>query len=117
MNISLTLIAFALALLVPNLVEAEGNDGRIEFSGTVVEPTCRTISQSIAVPPGPSGTSIQIGHCLSGPASANQQEVLYASATRALHADESDQLLRYLVERTTVAGIAAKDRLQTVTYL
>ena len=52
-----------------------------------------------------------------GPASADQQEVFYASSTRTLHADESDQLLRYLVERTTAAGTAAMGRLQTVTYL
>src|SRR5487761_1543852 len=101
MNISLTLFALALALLVPNLVEAEGDNGRIEFSGAVVEPTCATISQSIAVPPGPAGTSTQIGHCLVGPASAHPLVVLYVSSTRALRAYEPNQLLRYLVERTT----------------
>ncbi|OOG60963.1 hypothetical protein B0E46_17155 [Rhodanobacter sp. B04] len=106
-----------MALMVPDLVEAEGGNGRIEFAGAVVEPTCPIASQSIAVPPLPSGAPTQIGHCLMGPASADQQEVFYASSTRTLHADESDQLLRYLVERTTAAGTAAMGRLQTVTYL
>jgi len=117
MNISLTLFAFALALLVPDLVEAEGGNDRIEFSGAVVEPTCRTITQLIHVPPRPSGASPQIGHCLIGPASADQQEVLYASSTRTLRTNESDLLLRYLVERTTAAGTAPSAQLQTVTYL
>lgn len=117
MNISLALFVFALALLVPDMVEAEGSNGRIEFSGAVVEPTCRITSQAIATPPGPSSASAQTGHCLIGTASAHQQEVLYASSTRTLRADESDQLLRYLVERTTAAGTVPSAQLQTVTYL
>ena len=117
MNISLSLFVFVLALLVPDIVEAESGNGRIEFSGTVVEQTCWITSRPVAVVPETADASTRISHCQIDPASAHSQAVSYTSSTRALRADESDLLLRYLAERATAAGTIASTELQTVTYL
>lgn len=106
-----TLTVLSLGLFAVVSAPAWSADGRISFSGAVVEPTC---SINPAQLPAPGTTSVQFG-CGNAVAAAAQATQVLARSVTTLTADERDPALKYFSHYATAMG-ARRPVLLTQTY-
>lgn len=98
-------------LLAPS---AHAADGRIAFSGMILEPTCSVGADITASVAGAAGAGISRGGCGQGRAGGGAGS-RYGLAVTTLAADrQADQLLSYLAGNAEAVGATA--RLLTRTY-
>jgi hypothetical protein len=118
MHFSILTCVFALALIAPEIVEADGSSGRLSFSGAVVTPTCAGAA-SLVVASSPAttrGTRSGPIHC-TDPATTNSA---YTASQRRLGTHEPIPLLQYFVSRATAEGSPGTEQraaMVTLTYL
>lgn len=118
MHLSLLTCAFALALIVPEIVEADGSSGRLSFSGAIMTPTCAGAASLVvtSAPATARGTPSGPTFC-TDPATTTSA---YTASQRRLGAHEQIPLLQYFVSRAASAGgTGAEQRpaMVTLTYL